>query len=155
MLTVNSKIPSFKVVNQYNQTITEQDLAGKITVLYFYPKDNTPGCTCQAKSFSNLLPEFVKHNATIIGISKDTPEKHQKFIEKYHLQFDLLSDPTLEMHKQFGVYGPKKMFGVNTMGTTRSTFIISPTLECLYAQYKVSALKNPQEMLDIVANYNK
>ncbi len=102
------------------------DFRGKWIVLYFYPKDNTSGCTREAKDFSEKLDEFKKLNAVIIGISADSPQSHKKFIEKHDLKIILLSDTSKEIIKKFGAWGIKKRYGKEYEGIIRSTFLISP-----------------------------
>lgn len=138
MLKVNQNIPSFSLISDQKEIINQDSLKGKITVLYFYPKDNTPGCTNEAIDFSNLINEFDAYNVNVFGISKDNIESHKAFKEKYDLEFSLLSDPELTVHKLFGAYGTKTSFGKTTEGVIRSTFIISEDLKVLYTNYKVS-----------------
>ena len=121
MLKVGDKAPDFTL-----QDITLSSFRGKRVVLYFYPKDNTPGCTRQACAFAGLYGEFQKKGVEVIGISKDSVASHVKFAEKYNLPFILLSDPELEAIKAYGVWQEKKLYGKVSMGVVRTTFIISP-----------------------------
>ena len=121
MLKVGDKAPDFTL-----QDITLSSFLGKRVVLYFYPKDNTPGCTRQACAFAGLYGEFQKKGVEVIGISKDSVASHVKFAEKYNLPFILLSDPELEAIKAYGVWQEKKLYGKVSMGVVRTTFIISP-----------------------------
>ena len=121
MLKVGDKAPDFTL-----QDITLSSFLGKRVVLYFYPKDNTPGCTRQACAFAGLYGEFQKKGVEVIGISKDSVASHVKFAEKYNLPFILLSDPELESIKAYGVWQEKKLYGKVSMGVVRTTFIISP-----------------------------
>ena len=121
MLKVGDKAPDFTL-----QDITLSSFRGKRVVLYFYPKDNTPGCTRQACAFAGLYGEFQKKGVEVIGISKDSVASHVKFAEKYNLPFILLSDPELEAIKAYGVWQEKKLYGKVRMGVVRTTFIISP-----------------------------
>ena len=121
MLKVGDKAPDFTL-----QDITLSSFWGKRVVLYFYPKDNTPGCTRQACAFAGLYGEFQKKGVEVIGISKDSVASHVKFAEKYNLPFILLSDPELEAIKAYGVWQEKKLYGKVSMGVVRTTFIISP-----------------------------
>ena len=121
MLKVGDKAPDFTL-----QDITLSSFRGKRVVLYFYPKDNTPGCTRQACAFAGLYGEFQKKGVEVIGISKDSVASHKKFAEKYNLPFILLSDPELEAIKAYGVWQEKKLYGKVSMGVVRTTFIISP-----------------------------
>lgn len=138
MLEINQTIPNFSLISDQKETITQDNLKGKITVFYFYPKDNTPGCTNEAIDFNNLINEFDAYNVNVIGVSKDNIESHKAFKEKYDLDFTLLSDTDLKVHKLFGAYGTKVSFGKTTEGVIRSTFIISEDLKVLYTNYKVS-----------------
>lgn len=121
MLKVGDKAPDFTL-----QDITLSSFRGKRVVLYFYPKDNTPGCTRQACAFAGLYGEFQKKGVEVIGISKDSVASHVKFAEKYNLPFILLSDPELEAIKAYGVWQEKKLYGKVSIGVVRTTFIISP-----------------------------
>ncbi len=116
-------------------------------VLYFYPKDNTPGCTTEALEFTRLLDEFKKHNAVVIGISADTCESHKKFIAKHNLGVILLSDPNKEIIKKYGSWGKKKMYGKEREGTIRSTFIIDKNLNIVKSWKNVRAKGHAEEVL--------
>lgn len=113
-------------IDQNNEAIKLSDSSGKYTVLYFYPKDNTPGCTLEAKDFRDNINKFVELNTRVIGVSKDSCEKHQKFINKYDLPFQLIADVDGRLCEEFGVIVQKSMFGKKYMGINRSTFIIDP-----------------------------
>lgn len=126
MLKVNQKAPQFSLKNHINETIKLKDFSDKWIVLYFYPKDNTSGCTKEAIDFSELLPEFKKMNATVIGVSPDSPESHVKFISKQNLSIILLSDTEKGVMKKYGAWGMKKNYGREYEGVIRSTFLISP-----------------------------
>ncbi len=123
------------------------DYKGQCIILYFYPKDNTPGCTKQALEFKRLYTEYLKKNSIIIGISKDSIQSHQKFKEKYELPFLLLSDSTLEVINQYGVFQEKMMYGKKTMGVVRTTLIIDENGLIVDRQEKVHSGLNPQETL--------
>lgn len=125
-MTAGDIAPEFCLPNQDEVHICLRDIKGKWIVLYFYPKDNTPGCTTEACDFSTALPEFDKLNATILGVSPDSPKKHQKFIEKKDLKITLLADETTEVAQKYGVWKLKKMFGKEYMGIERTTFLINP-----------------------------
>lgn len=124
MLEAGMKAPLFTLRDKNNNIVSLSDFAGKKVVLYFYPKDNTPGCTRQACAFAGLYKEFQNKGVEVIGISKDSVESHVKFAEKYGLNFVLLSDPELEAIKAYGVWQEKKMCGKTCMGVVRTTFII-------------------------------
>ena len=117
--------PVFSLPDQNGNMISSADFAGKKIVLYFYPKDNTPGCTRQACAFAGLFEEFKKRDIVVIGISKDSVESHRKFAEKHALPFILLADPELQVIKAYGVWQEKKLYGKVSMGVVRTTFIIN------------------------------
>jgi thioredoxin-dependent peroxiredoxin len=126
MLHPGDPIPNFSLRDQDKVTRTNADYAGKWLVIYFYPKDDTPGCTIEACSFRDKSTELIEQGITIIGISKDSPGSHKKFAAKYHLNFTLLSDPTKEIIGAFGALGPMKFMGKAYMGILRTTFLIDP-----------------------------
>ncbi len=117
--------PAFSLPDQNGNIISSADVAGKKIILYFYPKDNTPGCTRQACAFAGLFEEFKKRDIVVIGISKDSVESHRKFAEKHALPFILLADPELQAIKAYGVWQEKKLYGKVSMGVVRTTFIIN------------------------------
>ena len=118
------KAPDFSLSDQTGQTISLNDFAGKKVVLYFYPKDNTPGCTRQACAFAENYAGFRDKDIVVIGISKDSVASHKKFAEKYDLPFILLADPELQAIQAYGVWQEKKLYGKISMGVVRTTFII-------------------------------
>lgn len=124
MLEVGTKAPEFTLPDKDGNAVSLADFAGKKVVLYFYPKDNTPGCTRQACAFAGAYEEFKKINAVVIGINKDSVASHQKFAEKHGLPFILLSDPDLAAIQAYGVWQEKKLYGKVSMGVVRSTFVI-------------------------------
>ena len=124
MLKVGTKAPEFTLPDKGGNAVSLADFSGKKVVLYFYPKDNTPGCTRQACAFAGAYEEFKKINAVVIGISKDSVASHQKFAEKHGLPFILLSDPELTAIQAYGVWQEKKLYGKVSMGVVRSTFVI-------------------------------
>lgn len=123
-LKEGDKAPDFKLQNQNGETVTLKDFAGKKLVLYFYPKDMTPGCTTEACEFNAALPALKKRKAIVLGVSFDDEKRHQKFIEKHSLGFDLLVDGDKKTAKAYGVYQKKKFMGREFMGIVRSTFLI-------------------------------
>jgi peroxiredoxin Q/BCP len=123
-IEVGTKAPLFALKNDKGQEISLADLKGKNVVLYFYPKDNTPGCTIEAQDFNNKIGGFEKADTVILGVSKDSSKSHTKFIEKFNLKFDLLVDEEAELCNQYGVIKEKSMFGKKYMGIDRSTFLI-------------------------------
>lgn len=124
MLEVGKKAPSFTLPDQKGNKISLKDFTGKKVVLYFYPKDDTPGCTKEACNFRDTLPDFKNVNAVVLGISADSVESHKKFAEKYNLPFTLLSDEDKKVVENYGVWKQKSMFGKKYMGVERTTFII-------------------------------
>ena len=126
MPNVGEKAPEFCLPNQDNEEVCLRDLAGSWVVLYFYPKDNTPGCTTEALDFSAHLPEFEALGATVLGVSPDSVKKHQNFIAKKELKVTLLADEEKEVCQAYGVWQLKKNYGREYMGVVRSTFLIDP-----------------------------
>jgi peroxiredoxin Q/BCP len=124
MLKIGDKVPAFSVVNQNGETVTHEQLVGKKTVLYFYPKDSTPGCTAEACNLRDNYERFLAEGYQVYGISKDSQKSHQNFITKHELPFPLLSDPSTEMLQAFGAWGEKKMCGKTSIGTLRKTFVL-------------------------------
>ena len=124
MLEVGMKAPAFTLPDKDGNLVSLADFAGKTVVLYFYPRDNTPGCTRQACAFAGAYEEFKKIGAVVIGVSKDSQASHQRFAEKYDLPFVLLSDPELTAIQAYGVWQEKKNYGKVSMGVVRSTFVI-------------------------------
>ena len=123
MLQVGDKIPAFSVIDETGKSVTERDVIGCKTVIYFYPKDSTPGCTAEACNIRDNYQSFMARGYQVFGVSKDSQASHVKFKEKYDLPFPLLSDPTTEMLQAFGAWGEKKLYGKSSMGTLRKTFI--------------------------------
>jgi peroxiredoxin Q/BCP len=126
MLEIGDKVPSFCLSNQDEEEICFRDIKGRWIVLYFYPKDNTPGCTTQACDFTKAIPNFRDMGAIVLGVSPDSPKKHRNFIEKKELDITLLCDEDKSLCKDFGVWQLKKSSGREYMGVVRSTFLISP-----------------------------
>lgn len=147
MLEIGSKAPDFELKDQNAYTHRLKDYLGKKVVLYFYPKDNTSGCTNQANGFNELFDEFVQKNTVIIGISKDTVASHKRFADKNSLKFTILSDEELDTIKAYDVWKEKKNYGKTYMGIERSTYIIDENGVIEKAFEKVKSTKNPQDML--------
>jgi peroxiredoxin Q/BCP len=126
MLKAGDKAPAFELESDAGKKVRLADFAGKTLVLYFYPKDSTPGCTREAIGFSAAVDAFAALGATVVGVSKDSVKSHCSFRDKYELGIPLLSDPDLTLHKAFGAYGEKVMYGKKVLGTIRSTFVIGP-----------------------------
>ena len=123
MLQIGDKMPAFSVADEQGRVVTDKDLLGKKTVIYFYPKDSTPGCTAEACNIRDNHNAFIARGYQVFGVSKDSQASHIKFKEKYDLPFPLLSDPTTQMLQAFGAWGEKKLYGKVSMGTLRKTFI--------------------------------
>ena len=151
MLEVGMKAPEFSLPDQNGDVHTLGEYAGKKVILYFYPRDNTPGCTKQACGFSELYPQFVEKDAVVIGISKDTVASHKKFEGKYNLGFTLLSDTELEAIKAYDVWQEKKNYGKVSMGVVRTTYLIDENGIIEKVFKKVKAADNPAQMLEELA----
>ena len=147
MLEVGTKAPEFTLPDKDGNAVSLADFSGKKVVLYFYPKDNTPGCTRQACAFAGAYEEFKKINAVVIGISKDSVASHQKFAEKHSLPFILLSDPELTAIQAYGVWQEKKLYGKVSMGVVRSTFVIDENGMIEKVMPKVKPDTNAAEIL--------
>jgi len=148
MLEVGQKAPEFCLPNQDSEEICLRDFSGAWVVLYFYPKDNTPGCTTEALDFTALKEEFEKEGATIFGVSPDSVKKHCNFIAKKGLTITLLSDEDKEVAQKYGVWQLKKMYGKEYMGIVRSTFLIDPDGKIAYIWSKVKVKNHAKEVLD-------
>jgi peroxiredoxin Q/BCP len=138
-LAVGKKAPPFSLKNQDDETVKLGDLKGRWVVLYFYPKDDTPGCTTEACDFTAGVKGFEKLEATVLGCSPDSTERHRKFIAKYDLKIALLSDPEHEVLERYQAWGEKKLYGKVSMGVIRSTVIIDPQQRIAHHWPKVSA----------------
>ena len=147
MLKVGTKAPTFTLPDQNGTIHTLDQYKGKKVILYFYPKDNTPGCTKQACGFSERHPQITEKGAVVIGISKDSVSSHKKFEEKYGLSFTLLSDPELEVIKAYDVWKEKKNYGKVSMGVVRTTYLIDEEGVIIKANDKVKAAEDPEKML--------
>ena len=152
MLETGMKAPEFALCNQNGETVRLSDFLGKKVVLYFYPKDNTPGCTRQACAFAAAYEEFKTLDAVVIGISKDSEASHRRFAEKNGLPFILLSDPELKAIQAYGVWQEKKNYGKVSMGVVRSTFIIDEKGLIEKVMPKVKPDTNAAEILDYLKN---
>ena len=150
MLEIGTKAPDFRLLDQNGKEHTLADYKGKKVILYFYPRDNTPGCTKQACGFTLLYPQFTEKGAVVLGISKDTVVSHKKFEERQELTITLLADPELEAIKAYDVWQEKNMYGKKTMGVVRTTYLIDEDGMITKAFSKVKAADNPQQMLDLL-----
>jgi peroxiredoxin Q/BCP len=148
MLETGKKAPDFELPDQNGKVHKLSDYKGKKVILYFYPKDNTSGCTKQACGFGERYPQFKEKGAVILGVSKDSVASHKKFEEKYGLPFTLLSDTELDVIKAYDVWKEKKNYGKVTMGVVRTTYLIDENGVIVKAMDKVKAADNPQEMLN-------
>ena len=147
MLEAGTKAPDFSLPDQNGKIHTLAEYAGKKVVLYFYPKDNTPGCTKQACGFSERYPQFMEKGAVVLGVSKDSVASHKKFEEKYNLGFTLLADPELNAIKAYDVWQEKKNYGKVSMGVVRTTYLIDENGIIVKSFDKVKAAENPEQML--------
>ena len=151
MLQTGMKAPDFTLTNQNGEAVRLSDYLGKKVVLYFYPKDNTPGCTRQACAFAASYEAFKAQNVAVIGVSKDSVASHVKFAQKFELPFTLLSDPSLEAIEPYGVWQEKKMCGKTCMGVVRTTFIIDEQGMIEKVMPKVKPDTNAEEILAYLA----
>lgn len=150
MLEKNQTAPTFSTVDQNNNVINSADFLGsKNIVLYFYPKDDTPGCTIEANQFTALINDFSQADTIVIGVSKDDSQSHQAFIEKFDLKVELLADTDGKMCEDYGVWQEKEKNGVKKMGIVRSTFIINKQGELAYVEYGVSADGHAEKILTL------
>ena len=147
MLKVGDKMPDFQVQDQDGRTVSSKDLLGKKTIIYFYPKDNTSGCTAEACSLRDNHEALIARGYNVIGVSKDSAASHKKFIETYSLPFTLLADTSTQMLQAFGAWGEKKMYGKTVMGTLRRTFIFDENGILTEIIEKVDTKNHAQQIL--------
>ena len=150
MVEAGMQAPAFMLADKNGKQVSLSDFLGKKVVLYFYPKDNTPGCTRQACAFAAAYSKFEKKNAVVVGISKDNVSSHEKFAEKYNLPFILLSDSDLQAIQAYGVWQEKKLYGRISMGVVRTTFIIDEQGKIMKVMPKVKPDTNATEVLEIL-----
>ena len=150
MLEVGTKAPAFSLPDQNGQVHSLEEYRGKKVILYFYPRDNTQGCTKQACGYSQLYPQFQEKGAVVIGISKDTVASHKRFEEKQGLTFTILSDPELKVIQAYDVWKEKKNYGKVSMGVVRTTYLIDEDGVIIKANDKVKAADDPAKMLEEV-----
>lgn len=148
MIQIGDKMPQFEVLDNNNNIVSSNDLIGKKTIIYFYPKDNTPGCTAEACNLRDNYEALTNAGYNVIGVSKDSVASHQKFIEKNTLPFRLLSDKTTEMQQAFGAWGEKKMCGKVSVGTLRRTFIFDEQGICIKIIEKVETKNHASQILE-------
>lgn len=147
MLEIDTKAPDFTLADQNGKLHSLKDYRGKKVILYFYPKDMTPGCTKQACGFAERYPQFTEKGAVILGVSKDSVASHKRFEEKYGLPFTLLSDPDHQVMEAYDVWKEKNMYGKKTMGVVRTTYLIDEEGYVRKALGKVKAADNPEDTL--------
>lgn len=147
MLEIGTKAPDFTLPDQNGNMHSLSEYRGKKVILYFYPKDNTPGCTKQACGFAERFPQFTEKGAVVLGVSKDSVASHKKFEEKYGLPFTLLADPELAAIQAYDVWQEKKNYGKTYMGVVRTTYLIDENGKIVKAFDKVKAADNPEQML--------
>lgn len=155
MLTEGTKAPDFELPDQDGNEVRLSDLSGQKVVVYFYPRDNTPGCTREACAFGAVHPRYEELGIPVLGISRDTVASHRKFADKYELPFRLLSDPELTAIQAYGVWQEKKLYGKVSMGIVRSTFLVDENgvIEKVWPKVKPDA--NAQEILDYLQEKNR
>lgn len=147
MLNTGIKAPNFELPDQNGTIHTLEEYRGKKVILYFYPKDNTPGCTKQACGFSERYPQFMEKGTIVLGVSRDTVASHKKFEEKYGLVFTLLSDPERKVIEAYDVWKEKKNYGKVSMGVVRTTYLIDENGIIIRANDKVKAAEDAEKML--------
>ena len=148
MLEIGTKAPDFTLPDQNGDIHTLEEYRGKKVILYFYPKDNTSGCTKQACGFAERYPQFLEKGAVVLGVSKDSVKSHKNFETKYELPFTLLSDPERQAIEAYDVWKEKKNYGKVSMGVVRTTYLIDENGIIVNAMDKVKAADNPQQMLE-------
>ena len=152
MIKNKLKAPNFKLLSTGDKEIELKKLKSKYIVLYFYPKDDTPGCTLETKDFNKLLNKFKKEDCLIFGISKDNIKSHEKFKKKYSVKFDLLADEDKKVMKTYKVWAKKKFMGREFMGTVRSTYLIDNNKKILNSWTNVKALGHANDVYDFLKN---
>ncbi len=150
MIKINSKAPIFNLSSSNNQNFEINKNLNQYLAIYFYPRDNTPGCTSEAKDFSKLYKEFKKLDCEVIGISKDNIESHKKFIDKFKIPFQLLSDEKIVVLKKYGAWGEKSMYGKKFMGIKRTTVLINPKGKILKIWNNVKVTDHAKEVLNFL-----
>ena len=154
-LKVNTKAPNFILPSTSKENFSLIDSIGKYVVIYFYPKDDTPGCTIETNDFNKLIPKFEKLNCEVYGISKDSIKSHDKFKNKYKIKFDLLSDQEIKVLKKYKVWGKKKFMGREFMGTIRSTFLVDKTGKIIKIWDNVKVKDHAKEVFDTLKTFSK
>ena len=155
MIKENTKAPDFKLPSTSKKDYSLQDSIGNYVIIYFYPKDDTPGCTTETNDFNKLLPKFKKLNCEILGISKDNLNSHEKFKNKYKIKFDLLADEEKKVLKKYKVWAKKKFMGREFLGIVRTTFLIDKKGKILKIWNNVKVNGHAQEVLETLENISK
>ena len=155
MLKINIKAPTFNLLSTNNSSYSLKDSLGKYVILYFYPKDDTPGCTIETNDFNKLLPKLKELNCDVFGISKDNLKSHYKFKEKYKIKFDLLSDVELNILIKYKVWAKKKFIGREFMGIIRTTFLIDPNGKIVKIWENVKVKDHAKDVLDTIKSIQK
>ncbi len=155
MLKLGRKAPAFKLLDQDNIEHSLKEVTGQWVLIYFYPKDDTPGCTKEACMIADIYKDFKRLKVTVFGVSKDTPKSHKKFTEKYNLPFTLLSDPTMEMMMKYGAFAEKKMYGKVVRGTNRISYLVSPEGKIAKVYPEVDPANHALELLSDIKALQK
>ncbi len=155
MIKENTKAPIFKLPSTNKTNYSLKDSIGKYVVIYFYPKDDTPGCTLETNDFNKLISKFKKLGCDVYGVSKDSLKSHNKFKEKYKIKFDLLADEDLKVLKKYKVWGKKKFMGREFMGTIRSTYLIGKKGKIIKVWENVKVKDHAKEVLETLNNLLK
>ena len=155
MLKINIKAPALNLSSTSGNSYSLKDSIGKYVILYFYPKDDTPGCTIETNDFNKLLTKFKKLNCDVFGISKDDLKSHNKFKEKYKIKFDLLADDEIKIVKSYKVWAKKKFMGREFMGVIRSTFLIDPKGKIVKIWHNVKVKDHAKEVLETLKDIQK
>ena len=151
-MKVNSKAPIFKLPSTNKKDYSLKDSIGKYVIIYFYPKDDTPGCTIETNDFNKLLPKFKKLNCEVLGVSKDSLKSHEKFREKYKIKFNLLADEEIKVLKKYKVWGKKKFMGREFMGIIRTTYLIDKKGKIIKVWDNVKVKDHAKEVLETLQN---
>ena len=155
MIKEKNLAPAFKLPSTNKKEFSLKDFLGNFVVLYFYPKDDTPGCTIETNDFNKLLPKFKKLNCEILGISKDNLKSHDKFRDKYKIKFDLLADEEIKVLKKYKVWAKKKFMGREFMGIVRTTFLIDKKGKIIKIWNNVKVKDHAKEVLETLQNIDK
>ncbi len=155
LLEVGTQAPNFKTIDQNGELVTLEQFRGKKVILYFYPKDDTPGCTKEACAFRDNFEKFKEINVEVLGVSVDDEKKHKKFAEKYNLPFRLLADTEKKIVQDYGVWGEKSLYGKKYMGTNRVTYLIDENGKIEKVFPKVKPETHAEELLQVLSNNKK